>query len=325
MEYNKFLNTIQTMLTERVSGDCIITVHPIPKNNGQILDGISIQYPGTTMAPTIYLNSFYEQHRHGSSMEEIIGDILDLLTGNPIPAGLQPDQISQFEYVKDKIMFKVIHAASNQMLLQNLPHIEVLDLAVVFYLFLERNATGQMTALIHKEHQMMWGVSEEKLMELASVNTPAAFPFEIKSMASVLKEIALVHLGDQYDESMMDLLLEEDEHPMPLYVLTNESGLNGACCMLYPDCLRQFADTVGCDLIVLPSSVHEVLVTPDLIGSAYDDFGEMVTFINQREVPLEDQLSNQVYRYSRETGELEIVTNSTNQVGLFAADCSQQQ
>ncbi len=325
MEYNKFLEAIQTALTAQLTGECSIMIHAIPKNNGQILDGISIQRPGEMMAPTIYLNSFYDQYQNGLSLEEIIDEIRGLLTNNPVPAEIRPEQLSRFDFVRDKIMFKVIHAASNEMLLRNLPHVPMLDLAVVFYLFLDRNTNGQMTALIHKEHQTMWGVSVEELMELARINTPAVFPVEIKSMSSVLKEMALVHLGDQYDETVMDLLLQEDEHPMPLYVLTNQSGLNGACCMLYPDCLEQFAERVGSDLIILPSSVHEVLVTPDVLESSYDDFGEMVTYINQREVPLEDQLSNQVYRFSRETGKLEIVTSSTDQVGLFAADCSQEQ
>ncbi|MGL5434211.1 MAG: DUF5688 family protein [Lachnospiraceae bacterium] len=325
MEYNKFLESIQTALTEQLTGECRITIHSIPKNNGQVMDGISIQRPGEIMAPTIYLNSFYEQYLNGLGLNEILTDILCLLNSNPAPEGIRPEQISQFEFVKDKIMFKVIHAASNEHLLQNLPYVPVLDLAVVFYLFLDRNATGQMTALIHKDHQIMWGVSEQELLELARINTPAAFPVEIKSMANVLKEIALVHLGDQYDESMMDLLLQEDEHPMPLYVLTNQSGLNGACCMLYPDCLEQFAEQVGSSLIILPSSIHEVLITPDLLEASYDDFGEMVTYINQREVPLEDQLSNQVYRYNRDTGELEIVTSSADRVGLFPTDCSQEQ
>lgn len=322
MEYNTFLESIQAALKAKITGDCMIVIRTIPKNNGRMMDGISIQRPGEPMAPTIYLNSYYEQYQNGKNIDEILTDILGLLNSTPAPPGIRPEQISRFSFVKDKIMFKIIHAASNDLLLQELPHIPVMDLAIVFYLCLDRNAAGQMTALIHKEHQEMWAVTEQDLMELAKINTPAVFPAEIKSMASVLKEIAAEHLGGQYDETMIDLLLHEEEHPMPLYVLSNQTGLNGACCMLYPGVLEQFAAQAGSSLIILPSSIHEVLITPDLLETAYDDFGEMVTFINQREVSPEDQLSNQVYRYDRDTGQLEIVTSSTNLVGFFSAGCS---
>lgn len=325
MEYNTFLESIQAALTTRITGDCQITVRTIPKNNGQMMDGISIQCPGEPIAPTIYLNSYYEQYRQGKKIEDIVTDILSLLKNNPAPLCIRPEQFSRFSCVKDRIMFKIIHAASNELLLKELPHIRILDLAAVFYLCLDRHPEGQMTALIHKEHQQLWAVTEQELMELARVNTPAAFPAEIKSMASVLKEIASQHLGDEYDEAMMDLLLHEEDHPMPLYVLTNQTGLNGACCMLYPDVLEQFAAQVNNSLIILPSSIHEVLITPDLPETSYDDFGEMVTFINQREVSPEDQLSNQVYRYNQDTRQLEIVTSSAALVGLFSADCRRDQ
>lgn len=325
MEYNTFLNTIQTALTKQLSDQCTIKVHAVPRNNGQLLDGISVQFPGEPMAPTIYLNPYYEQLKNGMSIEDIIHDILTLLNNHPIPAIISPEQIREFSFVNDKIMFKVIHAASNETLLQTIPHIPILDLAIVFYLFLDRNTTGQMTALIHQEHLLMWNVTKEELLNLAKINTPAAFPAEIKNMACVLKEIALEHLGDQYDESMMDLLLQEDEHPMPLYVLSNQIGLNGAVCMLYPDILEQFASQLGSNLIILPSSIHEVLITPDLIETSYDEFGEMVTYINEREVPLEDQLSNQVYRYDKGNRQLEIMTSCTDLVGLFATDCDELQ
>lgn len=315
MEYNKFLESIQAVLTTKITGDCKITVRTIPKNNGQMMDGISISRPGEPMSPTIYLNSYYEQYQKGEDIEDIITDILNLFNNNPAPICIQPEQFTRFSFVKDKIMFKIIHAASNELLLKDLPHIPILDLAVVFYLCLDHNASGQMTAMIHKEHQQMWEVTEPELMELARINTPAAFPAKIKSMACVLKEIALEHLGDQYDDTMMDILLHEEDHPMPLYVLTNQTGLNGACCMLYPAILEQFAEQVNKSLIILPSSIHEVLITPDLLETAYDDFGEMVTFINQREVSPEDQLSNQVYRYSLENRQLEIVTSCAGLVG----------
>ena len=49
----------------------------------------------------------------------------------------------------------------------------------------------------------------------------------------------------------------------PFYVLTNIQGINGAVCLLYPQVLKNFAEEAGRDIIILPSSIHEVLLLPD--------------------------------------------------------------
>jgi len=316
MVYEKFLKTINTSLQEKLNGSYQLTVLRIPKNNGKILDGISIQRIGEQMAPTVYLNSYYESFEDGTmTLTQILDDILRLLNCNLAPTTINVEQISDFSFVKDKIMFKVIHAKSNKALLADLPHLTTLDLAIIFYLFLERNESGQMTALIHHEHKKLWNVSEKDLMELALVNTPAAFPANIKNMMEVMKEIAKEQLGDDYNEGIMNILLKSDEPPAPLYVLSNQVGLNGAGCILYPDALKNFANSLGRDLIILPSSIHEVLITPDNAEMSYENFAEMVTSINQNEVPPEDQLSNQVYLYQRADERLRIVSHSVSLVG----------
>ena len=58
------------------------------------------------------------------------------------------------------------------------------------------------------------------------------------------------------------------------------------------------------DLIILPSSIHEVLLLPDDGDISYAEMSRLVTHINRSEVPKEDRLSNQVYLYSRNTGDI---------------------
>ena len=74
-------------------------------------------------------------------------------------------------------------------------------------------------------------------------------------------------------------------------------SLSGASVILYPDVLRMAAKKLGGDLLVLPSSIHEViLVRHENIGE-YDKIAEFVKEINQKEVLSEDVLSDSVYRY----------------------------
>lgn len=309
MVYETFLETVRQSLQQKLSDHYLISLHPVPKNNGKILDGLSIQAPGAQMAPTIYLNSYYEQFLDGMTLPEIIDDILMIFENNPAPSCITAEQMSHFDLLKDKVMFKIIHAASNEKLLLDIPYIPCLDLAIVFYLFLERNETGQMTALICNQHLELWNVTEKDLFKLALRNTPAAFPACIKSMDTVMKEMAMESMGEHYDESLMDDLLTGEEPSSPLYVLTNQAGLNGAGCIFYNNTLKDFADSLGSDLVILPSSIHEVLLTPDNPDVSYEDLSVMVSCINDNEVPAEDQLSNTIYLYTRSNDKLQIAVD----------------
>lgn len=73
----------------------------------------------------------------------------------------------------------------------------------------------------------------------------------------------------------------------PFYVLTNQNGINGAACILYKDVIKNFAEGMDRDILILPSSIHEVLLLPDDDPLSYDELGHLVTHINQTEVVAE--------------------------------------
>ena len=87
-----------------------------------------------------------------------------------------------------------------------------------------------------------------------------------------------------------------------LHVLTNRRGIYGASCMLYRDIIKDFADQEGADVIILPSSIHEVLLFPDHLMFDHAFLCRTVQEINQEDVPKEDVLSDRIYIFSRETG-----------------------
>ncbi len=101
----------------------------------------------------------------------------------------------------------------------------------------------------------------------------------------------------------------------PMYVLSNSSGLNGAGCLLYEGILKDFASCIGSDLIILPSSIHEVLIIPYSKDISFDELAETVFSINQEEVPEEDRLSNHIYFYSGSSDKLSIAFTSSAPIG----------
>lgn len=313
MVYEVFLETVRQKLQQDFGSDYRLDIHSVPKNNGVTLDGLSIFAPGSRMAPTIYLTPYYEQFQQQlMGLDEICADIRRLFSINPLPSGICIDQLADLEEMRSKIMMKLIHTASNKELLADVPHIPYLDLSIVFYLFLEHNETGQMTALIHHNHTSAWNVSERDLLHLAMDNTPRCFPSQIRSMTDILKDIARQNLDNVPDEDILNCLFSGNDQTSSLYLLTNESGIYGAVCMLYRNVLKNFANLLNRDLIIIPSSIHEVLLTPLEEDLSYEELNSMVITINQTEVSPEDQLSNHVYRYDRKSDRISVVLSETS-------------
>lgn len=312
MVYNEFVETMKQALKDRFGAGYSVKVHQVPKNNGVLLDGLSILPPDSLLAPTIYLNPYYEQHLQGVPEDQILDEIFTLFTRNPPPCAFSTDQLTDFEPLKTKVLMKLVHADSNHDLLAEIPYVKFLDLAVIFYLLLEKNDDGQMTLLINNEHLKLWNISRKELFRLALANTPLACPAQIQSMNEAIRESAMQSLGDSCDETVLEKLMDEEDCVSPLYVLSNTSGIYGACCLLYRDLLKDFAESIGSDLILIPSSIHEILIAPLEDGASFNRLNAMVSDINASEVPPEDQLSDHIYLYTRGDDRIQAVLPPEN-------------
>lgn len=288
MVYEMFQSKVTDALQSRLGKDYHLILQKVPKNNGILLDGLSIMRKDVGVSPTIYLNSYYERYQDGIPFHSIVEEIFQIYQENSAVTRLDFSILNDFSLLKDKVVYKLIHTASNKTLLSDLPSIPYLDLSIVFYLFLEKNESGQMTALIHNDHLSGWNTNLDELYRLASANTPRLLPAEVKSMSDVMKSLAAEHLGRDYREDFVDELLCAPS-VSPLYVQTNSSGICGACTILYPDQLKTFADMVNADVVVLPSSIHEVLLIPFEDTISFEELSDMVSHINRAEVPVEDR------------------------------------
>lgn len=316
MEYNQFLLKVQMEVQEQLGEGFDVKIRRVIKNNDTVLEGLVICKQQNHLAPTIYLNPYFEEFKQGIEMQEIIGQLLCVYEQNAdVSFGNEKvKELADFANLRDKVAYKLIQKESNQELLKEIPYVEFLDLAIVFYLILDESRNGQMTALIHNYHMDSWGTTKEELYQLAGKNTPELLPVQIKTMKEVLKGILKENMKDDLwdiggdEDEMIEELLGEDR--IPLYILSNKRQMNGACCILYEKYLERFATEQEADLIILPSSVHETLLMPEREETSYQELSAMVHEINQSEVFEEDRLSNQIYRYSRFSGTIEIAFHS---------------
>ena len=88
-----------------------------------------------------------------------------------------------------------------------------------------------------------------------------------------------------------------EDSAFPMYVATNVSKLNGACILLYDGVLEKFAEKIGGDFYILPSSVHEVLFVPANGDMDARYLIQMVREVNATQVAPDEVLSDNVYLY----------------------------
>lgn len=291
MEYKDFVECIKEN-AEYIAGEGgRVTINHVIKNNGCEMDGLVIMEKERDIAPTIYLNSFYEMYTQGKSINDIISQIEVIYKENKDNITFDVNILKSFDTIQDKIVYKVVNYKSNEKLLEQIPHKKILDLAVVFYCLLDNAGDKSATALIYNNNLMNWNVTVDDVYKAALKNTPDLLHSRISSMTALFDKC-----GINIDGKEVDL---KDYVPSDMYVLTNETKINGAACILYENVLYDFAQKLGKDLYILPSSVHEVILLPKLPIFEKNELVNMVREVNTEGVAADEILSDNVYEYNR--------------------------
>ena len=296
MEYREFLENVRKEVESRYDSNVSVTLNHVMKNNGTELDGITIMEKDKNIAPTIYINSFYDRYREGVSLKAVVSEIIRIYNQNKNSININADYFENNENVRKTIVYKLVNYQKNKKLLEDVPYKRVLDLAVVFYCLIEQRKGVSATALIHNEHLRIWNVTEDEIYNDALKNTPVLLAGSIVPMSKILSEIAGTAPVDN-DEKVCEYTGEDI-----LYVLTNSSRVNGAACILYDNLLKKFANDVHSDLYILPSSVHEVIIVPKKNAFDKSELADMVREVNEQGVSQDEILSDNVYEYNRKNG-----------------------
>lgn len=299
-----FTKGVLKKLKERLGYKYDIQIKEIEKNNNVKKLAILAAEHGKRNSVVVYMEDYYEEYVNGVSLEQIIYSISSFIQSNHIEINVE--EILDYEKMKDKLFFRLINYEANKVSLRNVPHIRYLDLSIIFCLSFKGD--GYMTVTINNKLMEIWEKSIKELYEQAKKNTQSLFGMSFKTMNEVLLDLAKEELKSKQDElDKVNKLLAEQEFSI-LHVLTNKIGINGATVILYDNVLKKIAEHLESDLIILPSSIHEVLILAFREDLSMSKLKEMVHNVNKSQVPIVDILSNNVYRYSREDDKVYIVT-----------------
>lgn len=326
MSKQEFMDNLKKSIEAFLGEETEVIVNQVTKNNGVILEGITITKKDCNISPTIYVDDFYEEYAQGKEFGRIIKEIIDIYHQCKVEHNIDLSFLLDYENVKNKIVYKLINFEKNKLLLAQVPHVKYLDLAIVFYCNIVSDFLNQGSILIYNKYCKTWKITTEQLYDRAKQNTPKLLRYDLKSMEQIMRDmiddngLSSMQENSYYDkdgnettlsnELMEDMIqqileeLEEGKTEIPMYVLSNEAKLNGAACLLYADIVKNFADTMKSDLYILPSSIHEIIIVPADENNYFEKLEKMVKDVNATQVCREDVLSDGVYFYSRQLQEI---------------------
>ncbi len=310
MNFELFKESVIQLIKKKLGEEYRVFADDVMKNNGIVLTGIIIQEPNNNASPTIYINSFYEDYLRGVSVKQIADAICEIYTQNRYIKSVDMSRFTSYEEAKRQIAYKLVHYDKNRKLLEDIPHRQFYNLALVFYYIVtEEPFFGKASIMITNAHLRHWNIEEEVLYHDAIENTPKLLPAQIENIEDVMLGLLKKQVRDEERAAdlwgQMHAQLRGEYDTIPMYVLSNTGKFQGAACMLYPEVLKNFANKMEKDLFILPSSIHEVIILPVMPDMEEAELLSMVTEINATQVEESEVLADSIYCYFRERDSLE--------------------
>lgn len=293
MERNEFLRILKNNVSDMLGSQYEYQLRERYINNGVKSDAITISRIGESYGKTfaivydgadgydeIYNKAWYIADDFEScaelNMEENINKYLD------------------WEVSKDLVVFSLVNYKANKEWLEHMPHVVLSDLAMVFYISVKAE-DGMLITWVDNSLIETWKIDANELPEIARRNTMRLYPAIMSSLDNMAGGLGIkVHT---------------DDLKTGLYILSNEMFNRGAAVIFYNGLLKSLADMLESDLVLIPSSIHEILFLKKSEKIDYEEMQCLIIGINKNLLKVEDVLSNNLYVYSRENDEITQVTD----------------
>ena len=175
-----------------------LDVAMVTKNNGVQLRGLYIKSKEMNVSPAIYLDEYYSYYLKGESLEEIIRRIREEYEWKISRVADYHFKLEKFEYVKDRIIYRLVNYKKNEEILEDCPYLKLYDLALTFRWVAHSDDIGISTALVTNQEMEAWGISMNELLLAARENTPRLFPAQMVDMDEMIQRagvcLSLIHI-----------------------------------------------------------------------------------------------------------------------------------
>lgn len=283
--FTKFAQNVISEMSRQLEG-FELTEQSIIKMNDITLHGITARRKGCDSAPTVYLDSAYDDYCNGASLDSIINSFVDtVLNAEPMtPIKTTAELDMHFDSIKDKLTARLIDTELNQMYLQRHPYGYV---GAGLALIAEINLGNGYRCVITNDIVKQYDLEISEVLTTAIENMEKRYPATLMSLESaIFGGTDNVLDGNGYIDTMGTLMID------------GADGF-GATAIAYKGMGDRIRELIG-DYYILPSSLHELIVLRD--NGTYDtaELKNMVMSANSSVVDESDRLSDSVFHFGAE-------------------------
>lgn len=186
------------------------------------------------------------------------------------------------EFVRKHVRRKIVNADRNSSYIAEMASRKFLDLAKIYTCVIYDDDGKTYGIPITKERAKLLGMKTSELERYSKINE-RSIDFKVFDLPPV----------------------GEDEKSALIYFGTHTSM--GSVVLLHTELFKKVAQRFDSDLIIMPSSVNEVLATPCLYtAQQLEGVRDTVSAANKFVVSKEEYLSDTIYVYKRKTGRISI-------------------
>ena len=304
MNYHEFKeNLLKRIKKDYVGAD--IYIETVGKNNGTRKERLVIREGGKRLVPCIRLNELYQCHRETGDMELCVKMVKQL--AEPEETMTIPDRLWTWEECRGRILLRLISRDWNREHLETVPHKEFLDLAVTFHLMIGKSGDTVYSMPVTNEVMDIWGTDVDGLFRDGMEHLTEHSHFTVKNICHFIARLLEGEPGpgpgrkqtSHGEQEAPQLLLQN------MLVLFAVPYCFGSAGMLATECLQETAAQVGA-FYILPCSVHELILLPVSTGADAASLSKTVQEINRMSLDPEERLSDSIYCFNPESGEVEL-------------------
>ena len=265
-------------IAERVDGE----IKEVEKNNGIKLTGIQLkQSCENRISPVVYIDEMYNDELSIDDAVEIVTERFDSAIKG---VDFDPSITTDFNKAKEYLKLRLYNANNNYEVFRSASEYGFDDLIIVPVL---DNVIPSGSIKFTKGLIESLGVTEDEIFDAAMENIKAD-DYYVKGMSEIMVEM----MGAEKAAIMGINMNPEDEK---MFVITSKEKAFGAFGVIALK--EKLEEMFPNGYIVLPSSVHEVIVVPHDDSMEALGLDNMVNEVNDTEVSQEEQLGTRAYRF----------------------------
>ena len=203
-------------------------------------------------------------------------------------------EIRDYDRASKRLVMRLSSPETNRERLEQLVHVPFLDLALSFAL--EVDEMEGVSGLVHVTKSLAehWGMSPEQLYADARRNALRLDRYMVKDFGTMVK--SMVDQPELLPEFIGTTVAGKN---LSMYVVTDQSNRNGSMALTVKEVWNWISQILGKNLIILPSSVNELIILADSGEQDYQWLKSVVRDVNDSYVPKNEILSYSVYHYSK--------------------------